>query len=151
MKLLKKSRVIIACGTFMASLLNNENNAEPDCGYRNNFFIMKSEGKWMFTMKVFHGFGHDYWEEYNPPAPRERFQYFQDYKIYGREKDLRVNEELFMKRYQNRNPLTVQKFSRKIHPQILNSVQLVICVFQQKRFILAEHQKGFRKRSLELF
>jgi hypothetical protein len=50
---------------------------------------MTIEGKWTIGMEEFHDFGHDYWEGYNPPVLRERFQYFQDYKIYGGEKDLK--------------------------------------------------------------
>jgi hypothetical protein len=66
--------------------VEHENNAEPECGYRKNFFIMKSERKWMFKMKKFYIFGHDYWEAYKPPISRERFHIFQNFKIMAQKK-----------------------------------------------------------------
>jgi hypothetical protein len=98
---------------FYGKFVEYENNAEADCGYRNNFFIMKLEDRWRFRMKTYHGYGHDFFEAFKPPVPRKRFHYFQNFKDFGHEKDIWTSEELFMKRYQDRNPLTMQTLYEK--------------------------------------
>jgi hypothetical protein len=70
---------------------------------------MKSEIKWMFRMETYRGYGHDFWEAYKLPEPRKWFHYFQNFKVVGHEKDIWTSEELFMKKYQDINPLMIQK------------------------------------------
>jgi hypothetical protein len=98
---------------YFGKFVQYENNGEEEAGFRNNFFIMKSEGKWMFRMKKFYAYGYDYWEAYKPLVPKERFQLFQNFKVYGVEKDFWVNEESFRERYQKRSPLTLEKLYEK--------------------------------------
>jgi hypothetical protein len=74
---------------------------------------MKSEGKWMFRMKKYFAWGYDFWEAYKPPAPKQRFQLFQNFKVYNCKKDFWVDKETFMKEYHSRYPITMDILHEK--------------------------------------
>jgi hypothetical protein len=51
---------------YFGKFVEHENNAEPEAGYRNNFYIMKPEGKLTFRMKEFHGMAMTSMKRINP-------------------------------------------------------------------------------------
>jgi hypothetical protein len=67
---------------------------------------MKSTGEWKFrispNIRIYEGF----WKPFNPSKPKMKFSVFGVTKIYTDEKNYWTNEYEFIKRYNEREPLT---------------------------------------------
>jgi hypothetical protein len=68
---------------FQGKYVHLIENEELFLGYQNNFFVMKTEGKWLFrTEESYLGEEDGFVESYIPPKPIQKFEYFQGIKLY---------------------------------------------------------------------
>jgi hypothetical protein len=99
---------------YFGKIIEDENYADPEVGWRNQFFIMKSSGEWKFRIApnwlIYDGF----WKPFSPPKPKKKFSLFGGMKIYNNmEKILWTNEKDFVKRFTSREPLSQEKLLEK--------------------------------------
>jgi hypothetical protein len=89
---------------YYGKVVTDENYADPETGWRDNFFIMKSDGQWQYRMEpgtfIFEG----YWDPVKPQVPKKKFSLFGGMKVYANEKKNWTNECDIMKRYNERKP-----------------------------------------------
>jgi hypothetical protein len=101
---------------YFGIVIYDEFYADPEVGWRNQFFIMKSSGEWKFRIVpnrlIFEG----YWHPYVSPKPKKRFSLFGGMKIYNKMggKILWTNENDFVRRFSSREPLSQEKLLEKV-------------------------------------
>jgi hypothetical protein len=102
---LKKSRVTSLHGNFFGEYVHFDDNGEVEYPYRDNFFIMKAVGKWLFRVHE------NYLSEedglislYVPPKLVRRFEKFQWVKVFRNDKTYWISEEKFYERIRSRIP-----------------------------------------------
>jgi hypothetical protein len=82
-------------------------SAEYEVGFQNNFFVMKPEGKWVFRTEYDYLSSEDGLVElYIEPVPYQRYKIIQWFRFYRGDEDIRVNENKFMERFNERTPIT---------------------------------------------
>jgi hypothetical protein len=92
---------------FEGKAIYDENYADPEEGWRKQFFIMKSTAEWKFRIQPQTGIRTGYWTPFSTPKPKEKFKIIQGEKIYSKvELDRLTNEEEFIKRLSTRKPLS---------------------------------------------
>jgi hypothetical protein len=100
---------------YFGNAIYDEFYADPEVGWRKQFFIMKSSGEWKFRIipnrLIFEG----YWHPFTPPKPKNRFSLLGGMKIYNQFESnvLWTNEDKFIERFKRREPLTQEKLLEK--------------------------------------
>jgi hypothetical protein len=82
---------------YYGKIIDDENYADPETGWRNNFFIMKSNGEWRFRMCPDYRVNDGFWKPFCPREPKKKFSIFGGMKIFANEKSIWTNESDFMK------------------------------------------------------
>jgi hypothetical protein len=89
-------------------------NEEPSQEYQAEFFVMKSEDKWLFRTEESYLSNEDgFVEPYVPPKLIQKFEYFQGIKLYRNDKEMWVDEEKFYQRYNSRLSITRKELFEK--------------------------------------
>jgi hypothetical protein len=91
---------------YYGKIITDENYADPETGWRNAFFIMKSEGQWKYRIEPDTFIYEGYWGPVKSHIPKMKFSLFGEMKIYMNEKKNWANECDFIKRYNEREPLS---------------------------------------------
>jgi hypothetical protein len=96
---------------YFGKVIFDEFYADPEVGWRRQYFIMKSSGEWKFriipNIRIYEG----YWHSFTPPKPMKRFSLFGGMKIYNKSEGntLWTNEDKFVERFSKRQPLSKEK------------------------------------------
>jgi hypothetical protein len=70
---------------YFGKIIEDENYADPEVGWRNQFFIMKSSGEWKFRIAPSRYIYDGFWKPFAPPKPRKKFTLLGGMKIYSKQ------------------------------------------------------------------
>jgi hypothetical protein len=99
---------------FFGKYVHFDDNEERNEGYRNNFFIIKGDNRWLIRTKD------NYLSEedslispYIPPKTIKKFERFQGVRVFRDDKKFWASDEKFYDRIRIRKPLTKEELSNK--------------------------------------
>jgi hypothetical protein len=96
---------------YYGKVIFDENYADPEVGWSNQFFIMKSSGEWKYRAEPNFYIVEGYWKPFSPPKPKQKLSIIGGLKIYNKMETgvLWTNEDKFKERFEKRQPLTQEK------------------------------------------
>jgi hypothetical protein len=131
---------------YYGKIIDDENYADPIAGWRNEFFIMKSNGKWKYRIcpNIMEHEGH--WKSVSLRKIKKKFSLFGGMKVYANEKNNWTNECDFIKRYNERKPLTQTQLLDKFMLKCETIFRWLLVAFNKKEIfwdnIRRDHARG---------
>jgi hypothetical protein len=58
---------------YNGKIIEDENYTDPETGWKDQIFIMKSSGEWKFRIAPHRWIYKDYWKPFSPPKPKKKF------------------------------------------------------------------------------
>jgi hypothetical protein len=85
---------------YYGKVVEDDRYADPEAGWRNDFFVMKSSGEWKYRIHEGFGIVTGYWKSSALRKKRRKFEMFEEIKRYlGENQDDWTNECDFINRY----------------------------------------------------
>jgi hypothetical protein len=115
-KILNEIRKCHYSWDFYGKYVHLSDNSELEEGYRNNFFIMKPDGEWIFRLKNDNSYLSEddgFVKPFVESAKFQRYELIPGYKLYKGDEEIWVNEEKFYSRLKSRTPITRKELFRK--------------------------------------
>jgi hypothetical protein len=112
---------------------------------------MKSTGEWKFRIAPHRLIFEGYWKSFTPRKPKKKFSLFGGMKIYSDEKTLWTNEDVFMKRYKEREPLTQDQLLEKFTLKYETIFRWILVAFNKKEVFWENIRRDWANGQLDCY
>jgi hypothetical protein len=131
---------------YYGNIVENENQADPDTGWRNDFFVMKSSGEWKYRSHPHYLVASEFWKSPTIRKKKEKFKYINGMKKYKCEdQHLWTNECDFIKRYSKRKPLFQNEILNKFFLKYETIFRWMLIAFDKRETFWNNIRRDFNE------